>query len=97
MKRISGLIFLLCGCSYWGNTDKTPLTPQGQLNVCIRDEVRAYRESGVVVSRDSWSAAQRIAQICTDEYNLPEMYNQAVENARNMMSEDVRGTSLRRW
>ena len=97
MKKIAGLIFLLCGCSYFGHTDKTPLTPQGQLNVCIRDEVLKYRESGVAVSRDSWSAAQRIAQICTDEYNLPAMYNQAVENARNMMSEDSRGTSLRRW
>ena len=97
MKKIVLCVLLLSGCVYWGSSDKTPLTPQGQLNVCIRDEVRAYRDKGIMLSANSWSVAQKIADYCTEKYKLQDMYNQAVTNARNMMGANEYGTSLKRW
>ena len=93
MKKSLLLVLLLSGCALFNN-NKTPLTPQGQMNVCIRDEVKAYKEQGKSVGLNNWSAAQEIAQLCTDRYRLPELYNQAVTNARHMMHEGSRGTSL---
>ena len=94
MKKVLCLVLLLSGCALFDN-NKTPLTPQGQMNVCIRDEIRAYKEQGKPVGLNNWSAAQKIAQLCTDKYQLHELYNQAVTNARNMMNEGSRGTSLK--
>ena len=97
MKKIGLCLFLLAGCTYFVSTNKTPLTPQGQLNVCIRDEINSYRNNGITVNADSWAAAQKIAEHCTEKYNLHTLYNQAVTNARNMMGANEYGTSLKRW
>ena len=97
MNKIVLCVFLLVGCAYWSNSNKTPLTPQGQLNVCIRDEINRYRDEGILISVDNWSVAQKIADYCTEKYKLYTMYNQAVTNARNMMGANEYGTSLRRW
>jgi len=97
MKKLVLYILLLSGCSSWFISDKTPLTPQGELNVCIRDEINTYRNRGITLNADSWSIAQKIADYCTNKYNLMPMYNQAVTNARNMMGANEYGTSLKRW
>ena len=49
MKKVICLMLLLSGCALFDN-NKTPLTPQGQMNVCIRDEVRAFKDSGKLQS-----------------------------------------------
>lgn len=97
MRTLLASLLLLGGCAYWQTTDKTPLTPQGELNVCIRDEVRAYKQNGRLQNLGKSAAAQKIAGYCTDKTKLFAMYNQAVDNAKNMMEEHSRGTSLRRW
>ena len=97
MLSVLATLGLLNGCAYWQTTDKTPLTPQGELNVCIRDEVRAYKQNGRLQNLGESAAAQKIAGYCTDKTKLFAMYNQAVDNAKNMMKEHSRGTSLRRW
>lgn len=97
MYKIVLCVLLLAGCAYWGSSNKTPLTPQGQLNVCIRDEINSYRDKGIYFNASSWSVAQKIAGYCTDKYGLYTMYNQAVTNARNMMGANEYGTSLKRW
>ena len=96
MKKILCCILLLSGCGLF-NTDKTPLTPQGQMNVCIRDEVRAFKESGKLETWGVQASAQKIADTCTSRYNLSAMYAQAVQNAKSMMSSNSEGTTLRRW
>lgn len=94
-KFLLGFILLLGGCSTWSESSKTPLTPQGQMNVCIRDEVKRYKENGQLNTLGEWAAAQKIADFCTQKYNLQAMYQQAVVNTRNMMGANQHGTSLR--
>ncbi|MBQ8464906.1 MAG: hypothetical protein IJ545_02730 [Alphaproteobacteria bacterium] len=96
MKKILFSILLLSGCAGWFDNNKTPLTPQGQMNVCIRDEVRTYKDSGRLQAMGEWGAAQKIANDCTKKYNLDHLYTQAVNNARDMMKVSSEGTSLRR-
>lgn len=96
MKYFMCLLLFLCGCSLWNSETKTPLTPQGQLNVCIRDRVLAYENAGKTQSMGIKNAARKIAGECTDELKLFEMYNQAVINAENMMQFNSPGTSLGR-
>lgn len=96
MKKNLCLLLLLGGCAMF-HQDKTPLTPQGQLNVCIRDEVRAFKDDGRLQTWGVEATAEKIADICTSRYNLSAMYSQAAINAKSMMSEDMRGTTLRRW
>ena len=96
MKKVICLMLLLSGCALFDN-NKTPLTPQGQMNVCIRDEVRAFKDSGKLQALGIQASAQKIADTCTSRYNLSAMYAQAVQNAKSMMSEDMHGTTLRRW
>ena len=96
MKRVLCFVLFLSGCALF-NQDKTPLTPQGQMNVCIRDEVRAFRESGKLETWGIQASAQKIADTCTSRYKLSAMYAQAVQNAKSMMGEDMHGTTLRRW
>ena len=88
-------MLLLSGCALFDN-NKTPLTPQGQMNVCIRDEVRAFKDSGKLQSWGVQTSAEKIADTCTTRYNLSAMYAQAVQNAKSMMSEDMQGTTLMR-
>ena len=97
MNKIILCVLLLTGCAYWESTNKTPLTPQGQLNVCIRDEINSHRNKGITLNADSWSVAQKIAEYCTEKHKLHTLYNQAVTNARNMMGANEYGTSLKRW
>ena len=78
------------------NTNKTPLTPQGEMNVCIRDEVKAFKESGKIQSMGEWGAAQKIANDCTNRYNLSYLYTQAVNNARDMIHNDSAGITIKR-
>ena len=96
MKKFILCCLLLSGCTMF-NSDKTPLTPQGQLNVCIRDEVRVFKDDGRLQTWGVEATSEKIADICTSRYGLPAMYSQAVANAKSMMSEDMRGTTLRRW
>lgn len=95
MKKILCCVLLLSGCALF-NTDKTPLTPQGQMNVCIRDEVRAYKDSGKIQSLGEWGAANKIANDCTSKLGLSHLYTQAANNARDMISNTSQGISLRR-
>lgn len=95
MKKVLCLILLLSGCALFNN-NKTPLTPQGQMNVCIRDEVRAFRESGKLETWGVQASAQKIADICTSRYNLSAMYAQAVNNAHDMIRNNSAGTTLTR-
>lgn len=88
-------MLLLSGCALF-DSNKTPLTPQGQMNVCIRDEVKAYKESGKIQLMGEWGAAQKIANDCTNKYNLSHLYTQAVNNARDMMKASSEGTTLHR-
>ena len=95
MKKVLCLVLLLSGCALF-NTNKTPLTPQGQMNVCIRDEVKAYKDAGKVQSMGEWGAAQKIANDCTNKYNLSYLYTQAVNNARDMIRNDSAGITVKR-
>ena len=95
MKKVLCLILLLSGCALFDN-NKTPLTPQGQMNVCIRDEVRAFRESGKLEAWGVQASAQKIADTCTSRYNLSGMYAQAVNNAHDIILNNSAGTTLTR-
>lgn len=95
MKKVLCFVLLLSGCA-WFNSDKTPLTPQGQMNVCIRDEVKAYKADGRLARLGDYGTAQKIANDCTDKYNLPHLYSQAVNNARDMINNTSEGTTLSR-
>jgi len=96
MKKILLCLILLSGCAMF-DSNKTPLTPQGMVNACIRDEIITRRNHGVMMNSASWNTAINIAETCTKKHNVPEMYNQAVTNARNMMGGNANGTSLQRW
>ena len=96
MKKILFCVLLLSGCGLFSETNKTPLTPQGQMNVCIRDEVRAYKDNGKLQVMGEWGAAQKIANDCTNKYNLSYLYTQAVNNARDMIHNTSQGISLHR-
>ena len=95
MKKLLLCFLLLNGCALFV-TDKTPLTPQGQMNVCIRDQVKAYKDEGKIQSMGEWGAANKIANDCTAMYNLSHLYTQAVNNAKDMISNTSHGISLRR-
>ena len=96
MKKVLCFVLLLSGCAMF-HTDKTPLTPQGQLNVCIRDEVRTFKADGRLQTWGIEAASEKIADICTSRYNLSGMYSQAVVNAKDMIYNSSEGTTLRRW
>ena len=95
MKKVICLVLLLSGCALFDG-NKTPLTPQGQMNVCIRDEVKAYKDSGKIQLMGEWGAAQKIAHDCTNKYNLSHLYTQAVNNARDMIHNSSEGITIRR-
>ena len=95
MKKVICLMLLLSGCALF-NSNKTPLTPQGQMNVCIRDEVKAYKDSGKIQLMGEWGTAQKIAHDCTNRYNLSHLYTQAVNNARDMIYNSSEGITIRR-
>ena len=97
MNKVLFCVLLLSGCTYWFETNKTPLTPQGQMNVCIRDEVKVYKETGKLQTLGEWGAAQKIANDCTNRYNLSHLYTQAVNNARDMIHNNSAGTTIYRW
>lgn len=96
MKKILFCVLLLSGCALFSESNKTPLTPQGQMNVCIRDEVRIYKDTGRLQTMGEWGAAQKIANDCTKKYNLDYLYTQAVNNARDMIHNNSAGTTIRR-
>ena len=95
MKKVLICVLLLSGCALF-NTNKTPLTPQGQMNVCIRDEVKAYKDSGKIQSMGEWGAANKIANDCTSRLGLSHLYTQAANNARDMIHNDSAGITIRR-
>ena len=97
MNKVLFCVLLLSGCTYWFETNKTPLTPQGQMNVCIRDEVRTFKADGRLQTWGVEAASEKIADICTSRYNLSGMYSQAVANAKDMIYNSSEGTTLRRW
>lgn len=92
--KFAGLavLLLLSACA----TDKTPLTPQGQLNACLRDEINARLADGSAAELGEAALAQKTARYCLKKMKMRDSFMQdmAFRNARALLT-SKEGTSLR--
>lgn len=68
MKFAGLAVFLLLGACA---VDKTPLTPLGELNVCLRDTALEAKENGDAERFGNTAAAQKTARFCLEKRKLP--------------------------
>ena len=87
MKFAGLAVFLLLGACA---VDKTPLTPLGELTVCLRENGDAERFGNT-------AAAQKTARFCLEKKKVtdPFLVEVAYRNAAALFSESTKGTSLR--
>ena len=99
MSKNKVLIFaclLMSGCALFGGGDKTPLTPLGQLNVCLRDEVNSALQDGTVAMYGNEATVRKVAEICLEKLKIRDdfLQNMAYRNATALLTQNV-GTSLK--
>ena len=77
----------ISGCALF-KENKTPLSPHGQLNACLRDENKQMTEDGRVDSLGKTSAAQKAARFCLAKLVLTDAFSQnmAFRNAQSLLS-----------
>lgn len=94
MKFAGLAVFLLLGACA---VDKTPLTPLGELNVCLRDTALEAKENGDAERFGNTAAAQKTARFCLEKKKVtdPFLVEVAYRNAAVLFSESTKGTSLR--
>ena len=85
----------ISGCALF-KENKTPLSPHGQLNACLRDEINQMTEDGRVVSLGNTAAAQKAARYCLAKFEMTDAFSQnmAFRNAQSLLTKSE-GTSLR--
>lgn len=85
----------ISGCALF-KENKTPLSPHGQLNACLRDEINQMTEDGRVVSLGNTAAAQKAARYCLAKLEMTDAFSQnmAFRNAQSLLTKSE-GTSLR--
>lgn len=78
------MVLLLGACA----VNKTPLSPHGQLNVCLRDEVNNMKNDGRLETLGKAAVAQKAARHCLDELNMKDAFSQnmAYRNADFLLS-----------
>ena len=94
MKRVVvGLIVFLSACV----RDKTPLTPLGELNVCLRDQAAIYRNRDEIKTWGKESVIYKTANECLEKLNIHDDFLKQVayRNASALFDEKAVGTSLR--
>lgn len=84
---IAMTVAVLNGCAL-GKADKTPLSPHGQLNVCLRDEINDMKNDGRLASLGKAAAAHKAARHCLDDLNMTDAFSQnmAYRNADYLLS-----------
>ena len=87
---------LMSGCALWGQGNKTPLTPLGQLNVCLRDEVNSALQDGTVAMYGNEATVRKVAETCLTKLKISDEFlqNTAYRNATALLTQSV-GTSLK--
>jgi len=87
VNLIALAVAILGGCSLI-ETDKTPLSPHGQLNACLRDEINMMRDDGRLETLGNAAAAHKAARYCLDELNMTDAFSQnmAYRNADYLLS-----------
>lgn len=63
----------ISGCALF-KENKTPLSPHGQLNACLRDEINQMTEDGRVVSLGNTAAAQKAARYCLAKLEMTDAF-----------------------
>lgn len=93
MKFAGLAVFLLLGACA---VDKTPLTPLGELNVCLRDTALEAKENGDAERFGNTAAAQKTARFCLAKLEMTDAFSQnmAFRNAQSLLTKSE-GTSLR--
>ncbi len=99
MSKSKSLILscvLMSGCALWGQGNKTPLTPLGELNVCLRDEVNSALQDGTVAMYGNEAAVRKVAETCLEKLKIRDdfLQNTAYRNATALLTQNV-GTSLK--
>ena len=99
MSKNKVLIFacwLMSGCALLGSGDKTPLTPLGELNVCLRDEVNSALQDGTVAMYGNEATVRKVAETCLEKLKIRDdfLQNTAYRNATALLTQNV-GTSLK--
>lgn len=85
-------VLLLGACA----VNKTPLTPQGQLNACLRDELNSRLAKGGGETLGNAALAQKVAQFCLKKLDMEDAFSRetALRNAHALLTRSE-GTSLR--
>ena len=78
---------VLNGCAFF-EADKTPLSPHGQLNVCLRDDINDMKVDGRLESFGKAAVAQKAARYCLDKLKMTDAFSQdmAYRNADFLLS-----------
>lgn len=93
---ILACVLMMSGCALWGQGDKTPLTPLGELNVCLRDEVNSALQDGTVAMYGNEATVRKVAETCLKKLKISDEFlqNTAYRNATALLTQSV-GTSLK--
>lgn len=87
-KFITVMTAMVLSACAWYETDKTPLSPHGQLNACLRDEVNEMRENGRIATLGKVASAQKAARFCLGKLEMTDAFSQnmAYRNAEFLFS-----------
>lgn len=89
---VLAVVLLLEACA----VNKTPLTPQGQLNACLRDEINTRMADGTGEALGNAALAQKTARFCLKKLHMEDAFSRdmALRNAHALLTRSE-GTSLR--
>ncbi len=92
---ILAAIMFVNGCA-WVKADKTPLSPHGELNVCLRDRMNSLKKDENFASWDKTAVIHKTASYCLDKLKMTDAFSQnmAYRNADYLLSESD-GISLK--
>ena len=84
---ILALMVLVNGCA-WLEADKTPLSPHGMLNACLRDRVNSLKTDENFASWEKTAVIHKTASYCLDKLKMTDAFSQnmAYRNADYLLS-----------